>query len=340
MDRNLRGEIASELQRLRTDPRRGAELAHNLAGRRSIHTAKFSYRIVYRVDDNSCTITVESISRRKSVYNNLKRRHGAWRIRATAGGGRTAARVHGAGPSSRQLRTGIGGASGAKKRRRTAGRPRGSCARASAASCPGRMAMARACISQGVTDHGWPARSNGLFPLGKGQVIPLRVASRMAGGRVDPAPWVEKRLGPFFGGPRFRSPPSPPGPGPILLSLSLARGARRAAPVQPGDGPAGAAAPRARGRRVPRVAPRPGRGPCDYRNSRSPGADTPAGQASCCPPWAPNGAQGRKASLRSAGGRRAAPSAAPMRAGGGIKPAGRAAERRAAGRLPVSATRS
>ena len=77
MDRNLRGEIASELQRLRTDPRRGAELAHNLAGRRSIHIAKFSYRMVYRVDDNSCTITVESISRRKSVYNNLKRRHGA-----------------------------------------------------------------------------------------------------------------------------------------------------------------------------------------------------------------------------------------------------------------------
>ena len=70
------------------------------------------------------------------------------------------------------------------------------------------------------------------------------------------------------------------------------------------------------------------------------GADTPAGQASCCPPWAPNGAPGRKASLRSAGGRRAAPSAALMRVGGGIKPAGRAVERRAAGRLLVSATRS
>ena len=146
--------------------------------------------------------------------------------------------------------------------------------------------------------------------------------------------------GPFFGGPRFRSPPSPQGPGPILLSLSRARGARRPAPVQPGDGPAGAAAPRARGRRTPRVAPKPGRGFVTTAIRTPAGADTPAGQASCCPPWAPNGAPGRKASLRSAGGRRAAPSAALMRVGGGIKPAGRAAERRAAGRLLVSATRS
>lgn len=69
-------EIASGLQRLRTDSRRGAELAHDLAGRRSIHIARFSYRIVYRVDEDSCTVTVESIGHRKSVYDNLKRRHG------------------------------------------------------------------------------------------------------------------------------------------------------------------------------------------------------------------------------------------------------------------------
>lgn len=75
MDPKLRDEITSELQILRTDSRRGAELAHDLAGGRSIHIAKFSYRIVYGIDGDSCTIAVESIDHRKSVYRNLKRQH-------------------------------------------------------------------------------------------------------------------------------------------------------------------------------------------------------------------------------------------------------------------------
>lgn len=71
----LLGEIESELVHLRTDPRRGNELAHNLAGYRSIHIDKFSYRIVYRVDNSSCTVMIEAICHRKSVYKSLKRLH-------------------------------------------------------------------------------------------------------------------------------------------------------------------------------------------------------------------------------------------------------------------------
>ena len=68
-------EIKSELVHLRTDPRRGDELAHNLAGYRPIHINKFFYRMVYRMDNSSCTITVEAIGRRKSVYKDLKLLH-------------------------------------------------------------------------------------------------------------------------------------------------------------------------------------------------------------------------------------------------------------------------
>ena len=113
----------------------------------------------------------------------------------------------------------------------------------------------------------------------RAQTVFFRSAKARSSSSAQYRAWQEDMLiwphvsrtasGPFFGGPRFRSPPSPPGPGPILLSVSRARGVRRSAPVQPGDGPAGAAAPRARGRRTPCVALKPGRGICDYHNSHT-----------------------------------------------------------------------
>ena len=72
----LRDTIDSEIHCLRTDPRRGAEPAQDLAGMRSIHIDRFSYRTVYRVDNDACTITVEGICHRKPVCARLKRRQG------------------------------------------------------------------------------------------------------------------------------------------------------------------------------------------------------------------------------------------------------------------------
>ena len=73
MDTRLRNIIESELDALRHDPNRGPKLEWNLDGFRSIHIDEFSYRIVYKTDRASCTVTIARIDHRKGVYDELER---------------------------------------------------------------------------------------------------------------------------------------------------------------------------------------------------------------------------------------------------------------------------
>lgn len=65
--------IESELASLRHDPCRGSELVWNLHGLRSIHINRFSYRIVYEIDRDLCTIAIVAIGHRSSIYDDLAR---------------------------------------------------------------------------------------------------------------------------------------------------------------------------------------------------------------------------------------------------------------------------
>ena len=69
----LHGLVESELASLQDDPCRGSELVWNLSGLRSIHIDQFSYRIVYEIDRDTCTITIIAIDHRSSIYDELAR---------------------------------------------------------------------------------------------------------------------------------------------------------------------------------------------------------------------------------------------------------------------------
>lgn len=73
MNPRLHGIIESELDALGGDPCRGSRLEWNLAGLRSVHVGEFAYRIVYKANRVSCTVTIVMIGHRDGIYDELAR---------------------------------------------------------------------------------------------------------------------------------------------------------------------------------------------------------------------------------------------------------------------------
>ena len=76
MNPRLRSIIESEIDSLRSDPGRGSKLEWNLAGLRSVYIDEFAYRIVYKTDRASCTVTIAMIDHRDGIYDELARLRG------------------------------------------------------------------------------------------------------------------------------------------------------------------------------------------------------------------------------------------------------------------------
>lgn len=74
MDRRLYGAIKECLDQLKTNPGLGKKLTGNLAGLRSARVDDFAFRIVYKVNDADCIITVHAILHRSVVYHSVARR--------------------------------------------------------------------------------------------------------------------------------------------------------------------------------------------------------------------------------------------------------------------------
>jgi mRNA interferase RelE/StbE len=62
--------IRSAIDDLREDPRKGAELAGQFAGYRSLKSRR--YRLIYRLNEDEATLDVYLVGRRRDVYESLR----------------------------------------------------------------------------------------------------------------------------------------------------------------------------------------------------------------------------------------------------------------------------
>ena len=69
--KNIQSKIYSEIQKLKTDPLKGAKLKGKLSPLRRIKIGK--YRVAYQFKEEIIVIVVVKIGHRKDFYNNLER---------------------------------------------------------------------------------------------------------------------------------------------------------------------------------------------------------------------------------------------------------------------------